>query len=132
MPSPKKKRATEPPWGITPPSKAIPSLSDEGVPPFVAVGSLRFEQLCLDIPRKEYKEAQRTSLKRKKGCQSCDPGCRIQGIKLKPMACPTRCRDVPVVAVASGVITYGETVSLVAMIGTAIMLAAAYRVTGEE
>ncbi|RUW36032.1 hypothetical protein EOA60_03430, partial [Mesorhizobium sp. M1A.F.Ca.IN.020.06.1.1] len=67
MPSPKKKKAKEPPRGITPPSNAVPSLSNEWVLPLVAVGSLRFEHLCLDILRKEYKEAQRTSLKRKRG-----------------------------------------------------------------
>lgn len=43
------------------------SLPRERLLPVLAVGSIKFEELCCDLVRKEFKDAQRSSLKRKRG-----------------------------------------------------------------
>lgn len=67
MPRSKKKQSTEPPRGVTPPTDSTPSLQRERLLPLLAVGSVKFEELCCDILKKEFKEAQRSSLKRRRG-----------------------------------------------------------------
>jgi hypothetical protein len=63
----RQKKEYEPPRGVTPPASSFPSLTGERLLPLLAVGSVKFEELCCDILRKEFREAQRWSLKRKRG-----------------------------------------------------------------
>lgn len=61
------KKVPEPPRGVTPPTSSVPSLHRERLLPVLAVGSVKFEELCCDLLKKEFKEAQRSSLKRGRG-----------------------------------------------------------------
>lgn len=71
MPTPKTRNSTtrEPPRHVTPPAASItpPSRHRERLLPIYDLGSRKFEELCCDLLRKAFPEAQRSSLKRKSG-----------------------------------------------------------------